>query len=186
MACKRHQTGVVGVFILAVVAVFMTATLYVTKYMEYKTTLGRYHAVAGDILNVAKTWEENMNYACVVDSVPLSMQLTDMSLPRSASSEQYDNLTFAYHSPPALSIVITVKLSLKGAKVVANRLMSELERYQFGSEVAISSLDDEVIVEVRRVSETSKIIFDKIIGNNQAIQSSMWLGGSQVFDNNGC
>ncbi len=186
MAYKRAQAGLVGLLVLAIVAVFMTALLYLTKHLEYKSVMGRYHSVAGDMLSVAKSWEESMNYACVVDTVPLSMSLNDLSLPKSASSKNYENLSFAYQPPPALSISVTAKLNEKGANIVSNRIRSELGSYQFGSEVAITTTDEEVVIEVRRVSETSKIIFDKVRSNSQAIQSSMWLGGSKVFDNNGC
>jgi len=72
MAYKRAQAGLVGLLVLAIVAVFMTALLYLTKHLEYKSVMGRYHSVAGDMLSVAKSWEESMNYACVVDTVDVS------------------------------------------------------------------------------------------------------------------
>ncbi|HAV1520106.1 TPA: hypothetical protein JG825_003425 [Vibrio parahaemolyticus] len=186
MGFRRYQAGVIGWFVVSFVAVFMAALLYGTKYLEYKKALNLYQAVSGDMLSIAKSWEEAMNYACVVDNVPLSMVLGDLSLPKSASSSSYGNFTFAYQAPPSLSITISTELTEKGAKVVENRILASVEQYQFGSEVAVATLDGVVTIEVRRVSETSKVIFDRVRGNSQAIQSSMWLGGSQIFDNNGC
>ncbi|ENN6469967.1 hypothetical protein AB9X29_003768 [Vibrio vulnificus] len=186
MDCKRRQSGFISVMAVTIIITLMTLFAYGLKYLEYKKALSRYSAVAHDMLIVAKVWEEAMNYQCVANSVPTSLSLSDLQLPRSLSGDNYNHFSFSYQSPPLMSMTLMVTLTEKGARVVERMVETKLKQYQFGSDVSLTINDATVALEVRRMTETSKMIADRTRYNSVAQQTSLWLGGTSVYDSNGC
>jgi hypothetical protein len=183
---RLKQKGVMTYFTAVAVMIIAMVFTYGTKLVHYKATMSHYRDISSDILAVAKSWEVFMNYRCVEGNVPLSLGLSDLPLPKSNSGDNYGSIAMSYTPPPNLSITLEVAAPPKSAKAIEKMIEISLSRYSLGSDIAVTTTSGSVILESRRVAETSKILVDGVRRNTTALQSTVWLQGLGVYDSNGC
>lgn len=185
MFVKRHKGlgSVAAIFTVSVLALILNTAIQSAEYIDKRR---KGSAISEDIVVIISHWEQLMNYYCSVDAPPVSLDLSDLSLPPGHSSKTYNSFSFSYDSPPNASIT----LKITGSSVTINKALNMLEvslvKMGIKAQVVASISDNELEVEANRISLTSQSVFDLNRRNTDASVDSIMIDGMELYDSNGC
>jgi hypothetical protein len=158
----------------------------IAKSLEHSNlvTKGRY--LANDAATVLKVWEDTMNYLCVAGSIPVSMELADMALPTDYSRENYSSFSFTYTPPPTLMAELRVASSSKVISALEHRIESAIANQHIQGSTTFSRVGNVATITAFRDSDTSRLVHDNVLGNSNAIGTTINMYGTGTYNGSGC
>lgn len=186
MLRTSNQKGSVLILVLVVIAVLGVVLNFLGKSLTHQNEVQQGRSLAEKSITIIKGWEELMNYHCQKGTVPVSLTLRDLPIPKRNESLMYKDMTFEYYSIPDNKIVINVTSNTKSLNAMNNRLKKLFTENKILASLRVTRTSNTLTVEATRTGTTSQTIHDTFRNNSDAIGTTIHFFGSDIYDGNGC